>query len=218
MVLQDDELELEMATPGDSDSPLADNEAPSPTPSAQTTEEVKAMMSDNENMENEAPEMTQNEDEMLPGMIPDEPQDPAEGGEDTSPAAEESEEPAAMSEEVVAEAEETPVRESPMETPEPEMPEPQDEAMEETIVKEIVGKAEGVIDEVHMGAKQTMQAIGGKISEFFGGNIRKVKSLLHLNEKTTDGDGALNDQAKAMSSSTGNLLTAVKKSKACTIL
>jgi hypothetical protein len=104
----------------------------------------------------------------------------------------------------------------------------QPEAVEETMVKELIGSAEGMMDEVNAGAKNVMQSIGGKITDFFGGNMRKVKSLLHINEKLPDGEELMTgvflsslkkigcmsefpDEAKAMSSSTGNLAQAVKK-------
>ncbi|XP_065338822.1 uncharacterized protein LOC135938812 [Cloeon dipterum] len=215
MVLQDDELELETATPGDSDSPLADSTAPSPTPSAQTTEEVKEILS-----ENDINDPVQTEEETLPGMIPNDPQDSAEAAADMAAMPlEEPEEPAAVSEEVVPqEPEEAPEMESMPQPEEPEELDQPEEPVEETLVKEIIGKAEGVVEEVQTGAKNTIQAIGGKITEFIGGNIRKVKSLLHLNEKMPEEEGMLSDQAKAISSSTGNIFSAVKKSKTCTIL
>lgn len=95
------------------------------------------------------------------------------------------------------------------------------------MVKELVGRAEGMMDDVNDGAKNAMQSIGGKITDFIGGNMRKVRSLLHINEKMPEGEelrgvflSSLNklgcmsefpDEAKAMSSSTGNLAQAVKK-------
>jgi len=67
-----------------------------------------------------------------------------------------------------------------------------EEAMEETMVKELVGRAEDMVEEVNMGAKNTIQSLGGKITDFIGGNMRKVKSLLHLNEKMPDAEGSIN--------------------------
>lgn len=95
------------------------------------------------------------------------------------------------------------------------------------MVKELIGSAEGMMDDVNAGAKNAMQSIGGKITDFIGGNMRKVRSLLHINEKLPEGDemrgvflsslkkiGCMSefaDEAKAMSSSTGNLAQVVKK-------
>jgi hypothetical protein len=103
----------------------------------------------------------------------------------------------------------------------------QPEPVEETMVKELIGSAEGMMDDVNAGAKNAMQSIGGKITDFIGGNMRKVRSLLHINEKLPEGEelrgvflsslkkiGCMSefpDEAKAMSSSTGNLAQAVKK-------
>jgi hypothetical protein len=142
--------------------------------------------------------------ETLPGMVLEETRDVVEDETDLLPMVpdDEAEEPAAASEEVLPENEVTPLMDSNDDKDvsyrtklaqqfhifirfQTSMP---DETAEGTLVKELVGGVGEMVDEVHSGAKNAMQSIGDKITDFIGGNMRKVKSLLHINEKMPDED------------------------------
>ncbi|KAF4519531.1 hypothetical protein B566_EDAN009434 [Ephemera danica] len=76
--------------------------------------------------------------------------------------------------------------------------------------------AQQAFSNVKESAHQAVEAIGNKVAKFFG-NMRKVKSLLHINEAAESGK---EEEAKTLSNSTGNLhkLTDSIKSRACVIL